>query len=248
MKILLIDIETSPNLVWTWGLYKQDIRPAQIVETSRTLCFAWKWLDKKRIHFLDERDGHEEMIQRAWELLDEADAVLHFNGARFDVPALNKEFLKYGMRPPAPFKQIDLYKVAKKHFRFPSNKLEHLLNELQLDGKVEHSGFRLWLDCLAGDASAWRRMKRYNKQDVRQMEPLYEMLLPWIDNHPNRALYVDTDAPCCPNCGSEALQRRGKARTKTRTYQRLHCTACGRWSRERLNNTENLENVVVQAI
>ncbi|NIV35232.1 MAG: hypothetical protein GWN58_38990, partial [Anaerolineae bacterium] len=51
----------------------------------------------------------EGMLEGAWELLDEADAVVHYNGKKFDIPTLNREFVKYGFTPPSPYKQIDLY-------------------------------------------------------------------------------------------------------------------------------------------
>ena len=44
------------------------------------------------------------MIKGIHKLLDECDAVIHYNGSKFDIPTLNKEFLLHGLHPPAPYK------------------------------------------------------------------------------------------------------------------------------------------------
>ncbi len=111
---------------------------------------------------------------------------------------------------------------------FASNKLEWTSIQLGYDGKVQHRGFQLWLDCMNGDASAWREMKRYNLQDVRLLEDMYAALLPWIKNHPNWGLYVDADKNrICTNCGSSKVKKNGFERTRVRTYRRYRCLRCG---------------------
>jgi DNA polymerase III epsilon subunit-like protein len=186
--------------------------------------------------------GHEGMISSLWEILDEADVVCHYNGKRFDVPVINREFLKYGYTPPSPYKQIDLLEVVKKQFRFVSNKLDHVCDELKIGKKLKHAGHELWLQCMAGDASAWKTMEKYNIQDVELIVELYEKLRPWITNHPNVALYVDSDDIVCPNCGSSHVRKRGLAHTKVFSYQRYQCNDCGTWSRGRVNTSTKEKN------
>lgn len=231
MRILAIDIETSPSLAHIWSLWDQTVGLSQLQSTTEVICFAAKWLDEKRsmVFRSVHTHGHEEMIRAAHALLDEADVVMTYNGKKFDVPHLNREFVQLGLQPPAPYAQIDLYTVAKGKFRFISNKLEHVSTELGLKGKVKHEGFELWKKCLAGDDAAWKRMERYNRQDVVLLEDLYHVLQPWIQGHPNRALYGDLTG--CPSCGSDKLQRRGFSYTATSKFQRWQCTACGGWYR-----------------
>lgn len=171
---------------------------------------------------------HKAMLQSLWDLLDASDVVVHFNGNKFDIPVINREFLRYGFKPPSPFKQVDLYQVAKTKFRFASNKLDYICQYLGL-GKKNQTNFQLWVDCMNGDAKAWAKMEKYNKQDVVLLEKLYERFKPWITNHPNVGAYLGKHV--CPNCGSEHLQRRGTAVTTTRQYQRFVCKDCGHWSR-----------------
>ena len=80
IKILSIDIETAPNIVYTWGMFNQNIAPNQVVKTGYTMCFAAKWLHKKNMIFEAVWKDKERMVNRAYELLNEADAVVHYNG------------------------------------------------------------------------------------------------------------------------------------------------------------------------
>lgn len=233
MKLVLWDVETSPNTAYTFQTYKAFIAPVQIVEPSRIMCWSAKQYGSKMIHYADERAGHKKMIQELHAYLSDADGLISYNGQNFDTKALNAEFVKYGMKPLPPFKQIDLYKVVRKNFKFPSYKLEYVAHALGIGEKVKHHGFSLWKDCMAGDEKAWKTMAKYNKMDTKLLEALYERLLPWIPSHPSRSLEME-DA-CCTNCGSEKLQRRGVARTKTCTYPRFQCTACGHWQRGRIS-------------
>ena len=182
-------------------------------------------------------------------LLDEADTVIHFNGKKFDIPTLQREFVTFGLQPPTPFHQVDLYQVAKKQFRFPSNKLDYILGHLGLNQKIKHKGMDLWLECMRGEEQAWDQMKEYNIQDVKVLEALYMKMLPWIHNHPNMGLWIDTDNPVCTNCGSPHLVKKGTEKTKTQMYQRYKCRDCGTNLRGRFTVVpkDNRERILVQA-
>ena len=100
-----------------------------------------------------------------------------------------------------------------------------------LAGKTKHEGHGLWIKCLAGDPKAWAIMKKYNVQDVRLLEEMYELLRPWISNHPNHGLYSESLEDVCTNCGSGELARRGFALTNMGKFQRYVCKSCGTWVR-----------------
>ncbi len=184
------------------------------------------------------------MLKGIHSLLDQADAVVHYNGKKFDIPTLNKEFLLYGFLPPAPYKQIDLLSVARTQFRFPSNKLDYVAQALKIGRKTKHAGHELWIRCLNGEEQAWTEMEEYNRNDVVLLEQVYFKLLPWIKHHPNQNLY-SAEELICPTCGGHHHQRRGLAYTTTCTYQRFQCTECGSWFRERTNLTKKKRYVHV---
>ena len=246
IKILFIDIETAPGEAFFWGLFDKYIPIDRVITPGRTLCFAAQWAGKKKVMFHSEyHHDRKTMVQKAWELLDEADAVIHYNGTKFDIPMLNKEFVLAGLAPPSPYAQVDLYRVVRRTFRFDSNKLDFVLKQLGLDVKLSHKGMDLWKGCMAGNPKDWKIMKAYNKQDVNVMPALYERLLPWIEKHPNRALYQDLDGkPTCPNCGSKHVQRRGYANTRVNLFARFQCMDCGKWARARLSEKVNRKGVL----
>ena len=236
MRTLYIDIETSPNLAWVWGLRLQNIGLNQLVEPTRILCAAWSWDGETQIEFTAEwqkAGGREMMLSNLWTLLDHADAVVHYNGASFDVPHMNREFLEAGMSPPSPFAQIDLYRAVRKQFRFPSNKLAYLSQVLDLgdEGKL-HTDMTLWTRVLAGEPSAQNEMQRYNEEDVVLLKDLYLQLQPWIPSHPNTGLYAEGNDPMCVACGAVDLVKEGFAYTGAGKFQRYSCGACGKWMRD----------------
>lgn len=244
-KILVLDIENSYIIGGVWGLWGVNLGIDQILDAGKVLCFASKWLGKKDITYVKHDEVH--FLETIHALLDEADMVLTFNGRKHDIPLLNREFLKAGMKPPSPYKHIDLLETAKKQFKFPSNKMQHLLTELGLPNKLDHEGFKLWIKCLEDDPVAWAIMKKYNIQDVKVLEKLYNKILPWIVNHPNRSMY--SNSTVCPNCGGKHLTSRGYYRTQVGLYRRLVCGDCGHWSRTRFTETdkETRKNIVVSA-
>lgn len=247
-KTLLIDVETYPHLVWVWDVWDQNVAPSQIERRGGILCFASKWLGRRGTEFRSiKKDGRAAMIRRIHALLNEADAVISYNGQRFDIPRLEQEFFLAKMKPPAPFAHIDLYKTAKR-FKLPHSKFETLLNVTGHGGKVEHEGFRLWRKCMGGPwypgiertapstyERAWRTMERYNKTDTEKMEPLYRDMLPWIKNHPNVNLYAgrrfDRERPRCPTCGGTRVNVSKYKVAKTRRYTQWQCqnSKCGQY-------------------
>jgi DNA polymerase elongation subunit (family B) len=231
VKILLLDIETAPNLAYVWGAFKQNITMDKIVENSEVLCWSAKWYGQPGVHYRSNQTGKVSMLRAVHKLLDEADVVVTYNGQSFDTRVLNREFLLAKLLPPSPYKQIDLYRVVTDRFDFPINKLDYVLKRLGFKGKVRHPGFQMWVDCAAGDAKAWAKMAAYNKRDTTELEQLYEVLRPWVRNHPNTGAF-DGRPDACPTCGEEGkLQRRGFAVTRDVKYPRFQCGGCGSWLR-----------------
>lgn len=228
MGVLLLDIETSPNKAFVWGLWDQNIGTNQIIDSSEVMCWSAKWLGEKEVMFdATWKSGKKRMLRRIRDLINEADVVVHYNGKKFDIPVLNRAFLLQKMAPPSPYKQVDLLKVSRSEFKFQSHKLDFVSKTLGHGGKVKHEGFQLWVDCMNGVPEAHRKMEKYNKGDVEQLEKVYYDFRPWIKNHPNHGLYSGTAV--CTHCGSSNYQARGLARTKSVTYQRYQCKACGGW-------------------
>lgn len=244
MRVLFLDVETSPNTVRTFDLWNAFISQDRILEPSRLLCWAASWLDEDRIMFDSEfQSSRKEMLKGIYNLINEADVVVTYNGDKFDMKVLNSEFLLNDMPPPKPVDTVDMYKVVKKRFKMPSNKLAYIVKALGL-GEKPGEGYEIWDQCLAGSKEAWSKMKRYNINDVVVLKALYKTLLGWIPRHPNQGLYVESDNVICTNCGSDDLEKRGFRRTRARLYQRYCCNKCGAWSSSRLSE-EGISSKVV---
>jgi DNA polymerase elongation subunit (family B) len=246
-KILVIDIETCPHQSFTWGLWNQNISLNQLIEVSTILCWAAKWVGHKQIYFSSiMEDSHKNMIKKAHALIDEADAVITYNGKKFDMPTLNREFLLQKLLPPSPYKDIDLIQTARSKFNFASNKLDHIAQELGIGMKVSHEGMPLWTECMARNPKAWKIMKKYNCQDVKLTEDVYHRLKGWIVTQFNHNMVSKDNV--CPACGGYHLQRRGYSVVGANKYQRWQCQDCGKWSKTNKSDKNQNKETILKAI
>jgi hypothetical protein len=230
-RLLLLDIETAPAICFCWGLHDQNIGVEQIISPSRVLCWSAKWHGEKGTMFADERKGAKKMLLAMRELLLQADAVVTYNGDHFDLQKLSGEFVFHRIPPAPPVASIDLYKTVK-GLGYISGKLAFVGPFLKIGEKVKHEGFSLWSACLKGDKAAWDRMEKYNRQDTGLLEGLYNILRPYIKNHPSLG-------SGCPACQSHRSQSRGVRRTRASLIQRMQCLDCGSWfdgSRQRASS------------
>lgn len=238
-RILHIDIETKPALVWTYGLWDQNIGINQIEEPPDILGWATRWDDEpaKSCEYVWADDF--EAFPGLHDRLDHATHVVHFNGKTFDMPWINQAFIKrqtYGGRPPSPYKQVDLMAQTKRISRNISNKLQWLSTDLLgLEGKIGANALDLWLKMYRGDekvqAKARADMERYCKQDVNLLVPYLNKIRPWLTGLNLHMYQDDPTIPACPNCQSTNAQRRGVERTAASVFPRFQCQDCGKWFR-----------------
>lgn len=245
-KVLLYDLETSPNIGFTWGTRETDV--IKIIHPRQIISIAWKWLGEDDVKVLSlpsfpgykrDRRDNKALMQEISKLFEEADIVVGHNVKRFDDRRANTDLIKHGFQPPPPHSQVDTLEFARFMFDFNSNKLGDLGDFLGLGSKVKHPGFEMWEKCLAGDPKAWALMELYNKGDVILLEKVYLKLRPWMKNHPaltprDRAFFA------CPYCHSKRIEGRGHRYTKLAKVQRFRCLDrdCGKWSTGRIVNRE----------
>lgn len=249
-RILLLDIETAPMEADVWGMWKNNVGLNQLVKDWYILSWSAKWLGVDKPYYADQRNVPLDQIEddsailaKLHALLDQADVVVAHNAARFDVPKINARFIKAGFLPPSPYKIIDTLLIAKKQFKFSSNRLEYLAKFLDVpQKKLAHHrfpGHALWTAVRKGNKQAWAEMKTYNIADVYALEGVYLKLRPWDKLHPNVAVTEDSDEHLCPTCGSVHVTPRGFTHTNVGKYQRYVCGDCGSWSRSRYTENSN---------
>lgn len=232
MKILNLDIETTPYCKYDWEMYHRgsSYTPMNMmVKRKEILCWSAHWYGTRQPFMFEAAwDNKKRMIKTLWEAMCEADAVMGWNTKKFDCPEINTAFALARLGRPSPYKHIDLL-LAVRPLRLPSNKLDDVAKLFLNKGKIEHDPM-LWSYCVQGDEKARRLMQRYNKRDVVLVEELYPILLPWVHNHPLVTMY-DTDPTGCPTCGSKNLIRKGYNANAVATYQRYVCKDCKTWCR-----------------
>lgn len=225
--IVHMDIETLPAVAYVWRLWDENIGIDQVISPSRVVSASWKFEGDGTLYFAAEwQEGRQEMLERLRAVIDAADAVVTYNGDKFDLPKLMGEFVVEGIDPPAPPTSIDLYKTIRK-LGYQSNKLAFVSPFLGIGKKVDTGGFELWKGVSEGDPKAQADMEKYNKQDVKLLGKLYAVLKPYITNHPH---LHDATPDSCPACGSKKLHKRGYRRTRSYKIERLRCQDCSHWT------------------
>ena len=231
-KVLFVDVETAPNLGYVWGIWEQNV--IDIKKNWYMLSFAVKWANKSKIQtfclpdyprFKSHKEDDKHLVSCLWDFLDEADLVVAHNGDRFDLRKSNARFIANGLPPPSYYKSVDTLKVARKHFKFDSNRLDDLGKYLSVGRKIPHTGKHLWLGCMQGHKQSWQTMRRYNTQDVALLERVYLKLRPWTTTHPNLGFY-SRELAACPVCESKHVVRNGRRPQRTGYRQQFVCKSC----------------------
>lgn len=228
-RILVIDVETAPMIGAFFRTGKQRIGVHQVLEPSYMMSFAAKWHGYKRVIYRSVfHDGRDAMVAELAALMDEAHIIVHYNGARFDELKIEKELMLAGLPEPSPYRRVDLIHTARR-FGFDSNKLDWVAQQVGLGGKMQHSGFDMWMQCMAGDEKAWAMFRRYNIADTVLEDRLYTRWRPYIKNHPNLALFAGDEEMRCPNCGRSNFTplRDTPALTGVTAYAAYRCE-CGK--------------------
>lgn len=226
MQIIYIDLETTPIRGLAWGTY--DTNMVSIEQDSGLLSVAYKINDEPTQVVSRRLYTERQLALKLWKLFNDADVVVAQNGDQFDMKVANKFFIKYGFKPPAPYKTVDTLKLARRYFKFASNRLDYLSQFLFGEHKIE-TNIGLWLKCMDGDERALIKMERYNKHDVDLLYRVYHKLRMWHTGHPNSNVYNGTTHQC-PTCGHDSI-RRGFNLSRVGKFQRYQCKSvkCGAW-------------------
>lgn len=242
-RIITLDIETAPLVSMHWGIREENIGLEQIQTDWSILCFAYKVLGKKRVYWFGTGGRGRQhvrkdkaLLRELWDVLDKADVVVSQNGKRFDLKKIRSRMVQQGFKPFREPRHVDTWEQVVKKFGETSTKLAWTSKTIAKMPKSAHKrfpGFELWTECLKDSRAAWAEMRRYNIRDVVATEKLYLKLRPWIDGHPNVAIWRANEAPTCPKCGSTNLRARGRAMTQVGEFHCFQCRQCGGYSRSR---------------
>lgn len=239
-KVLILDIETSPLLVYVWSLKDQYVGLNQMVKDWHIMAWSAKWLGEpaSKIMYHDQRNlkaGNDLPILRPlWRLLNKADIVLTQNGKAFDAKKINARFMLHGLKPPRPYKHLDTYLIAKKVASFTSHSLEYLSERFCVKyKKLAHAkfpGLSLWVECLKGNREAWEEMRRYNIHDVLATEEFYNRIRAWAPESAPKPFRNTGSGEVCGTCGEKGrMTKQGYSVKDKFRYQQWQCQVCGHW-------------------
>lgn len=243
-KILFLDFETAAALVYCFGRHKQFInQDAVSKEGGWIICGGYRWMHDDKSSVIYDKDGirvsdDRKVCQFFWDLFSKSDVVIAHNIKQFDLKVLETRCLANGL-PPLPFVQvIDTLEIAKKKFRFPSNKLDSLAAYLGIGRKTPHTGIQLWVDVQQDNEEALELMLEYCENDVDLLVDVYFALASrGLVSGFNAAMYYSDNIPRCHICGSSNIKKTGRyVHTPASQFDEVRCDDCGAVGRTRTNS------------
>lgn len=233
-RVGVFDVETLPAEVYTWNLFPKYVGTEQVISGTGFLSWAGKFLNDDKVYsdILTSEEALEKDDERitksCWDFLAKCDVVIGHNILEFDAKVVRTFFLKHDL-PPLKYVMVDTLKIAKRNFRFDSNKMGFINRRLGIREKIENEGFPLWRKCREGEQEALATMLEYNIGDIQATEDLFYVLRPYAHASFNVALYNEIEEAQCPVCGSTDLTDEG-----------FYYTPAGKWTSVRCNNCKCL--------
>jgi uncharacterized protein YprB with RNaseH-like and TPR domain len=178
---LFFDIETSPNVVFSWRIgYKINLSHDNIINERAVICVCWKWEGEEKVHSLQWDKGcDKDLLSKFSKIIDSADEVIGQNSDKFDIKWLRTRAIYHNIPISPKFNSIDTLKMARTGFNFNSNKLDYMGKFLGVGGKNQ-TGYDLWKDIiLSNSKQAMLTMIEYCKVDVIRLEGVYHKLQPY---------------------------------------------------------------------
>lgn len=228
-RILIADIETSPNVGYFWRPgYNITLDHSNIVEERKIICISYKYLGDPKVHTLawNKSRDDKQVVKKFSKVLNESDAVVFHNGDAFDIKWIKGRVLKHRLKPLTNIVSIDTLKLSRSNFNLNSHRLDYLSKYLGAEGKMS-TDFGLWKRVMAGDKKALDYMIKYCEKDVIELERVFTEILPYCDRLPvNIGILLGNTRDDCPIDGGQAIKYGTKV-TRVGRYQKYQCKSCG---------------------
>lgn len=230
IKRLFFDIETTPNLVYSWRIgWNLTITPDNIVEERKIICMSYKWEGSDKIHRLvwDKNQCDRQMLIDFIKIANQADEMVAHNGDRYDIKWIRTRCIFHRVAMFPQYKTLDTLKKAKSGFNFNSNKLDYIAQFLGVGAKVKHSGFDMWKDVMRGDKKALEEMGAYCDGDIVVLEDVYLTMQNYMIVNTHAGVINGNNKYSCSVCSSEKSLLLKNNVTALGTIKRLmQCNDC----------------------
>lgn len=265
-RVLNIDGEIAPSVTLSFDFFKTSpfriLTPRKIISLScsfngekkiwgktiadypeYTLPPFIEGLDKKlylaiAIGLIDKAE--KALLKDFFEIYEKADVVVGHNLKKFDVKFLHVRALYHGLETVPVKRQEDTLEMCKRYFKLERNTLDYACEYFGIPTKTEERYADLIDDCLLGDTSTWKKLSKYNNQDVYIDDLLYDKIKAYHRTHYNLNLITRKDA--CPVCQSENTIKTDYKYYRTSVKQNYKCGACGHpWTGEPISRSAKQE-------
>lgn len=231
IKRLFFDIETSPNVVYSWRIgYNLNIGFENIIDERKIICISYKWENENKIHTLtwDKNQCDKQMLIDFIKEANQADEMIAHNGDRFDIKWIRTRCIYHRIPMFPNYKTLDTLKKAKSGFNFNSNRLDYIAQYLGVGTKVKHSGFDMWVKVMKGDKTAMSEMVNYCEGDIVVLEDVFLTMQNYIKPNTHAGVINNNLKYSCPCCSSEQSTLIKNNVTAMGTIKRLmECNDCG---------------------
>jgi uncharacterized protein YprB with RNaseH-like and TPR domain len=230
IKRLFFDIETSPNICYSWRIgYKISLGFENIIDERKIICISYKWEGSDKIHSLtwDKHLCDRQMLIDFIEVANQADELIAHNGDRFDIKWIRTRCIYHRIPMFPNYRTLDTLKKAKSGFNFNSNRLDYIAQFLGVGAKVKHSGFDMWKGVMKGDKEALKEMVNYCEGDIIVLEDVFLTMQNYIKPNTHNGVLNNNFKYSCPTCGSEHTTLVKNNVTAMGTIKRLmSCNDC----------------------
>jgi hypothetical protein len=230
IKRLFFDIETSPNVVYSWRIgWNLTITPDNIIDERKIICISYKWEGKDKIHRLtwDHNQCDRQMLIDFINVANQSDEMVAHNGDRYDIKWLRTRCIFHRIPIFPHYRTLDTLKKAKSGFNFNSNKLDYIAQFLGVGAKVKHSGFQMWVDVMKGCPKALEEMGVYCDGDIVVLEDVFFTMQNYIKQNTHAGVINGNAKYSCQCCSSEDVTLFKTNVTTLGTIKRLmNCKVC----------------------
>jgi uncharacterized protein YprB with RNaseH-like and TPR domain len=254
-KILFLDIETTADIVATFGRFKVNIGESNIVQQGNQIATAaWKFNDELGVsaacsefnNYDINEQSEKSLLTDLVHAIAEADIVVIHN-ARFDLGTIQHRMLHHNMGRLPTVKVIDTLMISRKYLKLRSNKLDSITKYFGLSNKIENEGISLWIKVQQGDMAALDDMMMYNVGDVEALEDVYNKFVA-LNQGVNLSIYTQLAQKACTSCGSTNVHATGRqVTTGVSMFDEYECSDCGAKMRGRTNKLtkEQRQNILM---
>lgn len=246
MKVLHLDCETSPAVVYTHYIgSKTSISHSQVKIDSKVMCIQFMWEgDKRAVYTTWEKVNGEwddsAQLDHVSQLINEADIIVGQNINEFDLKVLNNRLMLQGLTPIDNDVTIDVLKLSYKSFRKLSHKLDYRAKVLGMDGKHKME-FSDWINVLEGKVPVDKKMAPYGCKDVEETRAVMMKEFKYYKELPSKVKkviksFLGTEdkhqMTSCLRCGGRLIKRGVRKRADGKVKVEKQCNSCGKYSSE----------------